>query len=82
MNNQIQLCTYADRLGGNLNALSRLLDGPFEGLFGGVHILPFFNPIDGTDAGSTRSIIRKSMPGSETGMTFACLVHTMKSWPT
>jgi sucrose phosphorylase len=51
MKNQIQLCTYADRLGGNLDALSGLLEGPFEGLFGGVHILPFFNPIDGADAG-------------------------------
>jgi len=51
MKNQIHLCTYADRLGGNLKALSRLLDGPFGGLFGGVHILPFFTPIDGTDAG-------------------------------
>lgn len=51
MKNQIQLITYADRLGGDLNAISRLLEGSFAGLFGGVHILPFFNPIDGTDAG-------------------------------
>jgi sucrose phosphorylase len=51
MKNQIQLITYADRLGGNLDVLSRLLDGPFAGLFGGVHILPFFTPIDGSDAG-------------------------------
>lgn len=51
MKNQIQLITYADRLGGNLDTLSKLLDGPFSGLFGGVHLLPFFNPIDGADAG-------------------------------
>ncbi len=51
MKNRIQLSTYADRLGGDLNTLSRLLEGPFKGLFGGVHILPFFNPIDGADAG-------------------------------
>ena len=51
MKNQIQLITYADRLGGDLGAISRLLDGPFAGLFGGVHILPFFTPIDGSDAG-------------------------------
>lgn len=51
MKNQIQLITYADRLGGDLDAISCLLDGPFAGLFGGVHILPFFTPIDGSDAG-------------------------------
>jgi len=51
MKNQIQLITYADRLGGDLAAINRLLDGSFAGLFGGVHILPFFHPIDGSDAG-------------------------------
>ncbi|MCP6542221.1 alpha-amylase family glycosyl hydrolase, partial [Klebsiella pneumoniae] len=25
--------------------------GPLHGLFGGVHLLPFFHPIDGSDAG-------------------------------
>ncbi|MFN2227367.1 MAG: sucrose phosphorylase [Anaerolineae bacterium] len=40
--NQTQLITYPDSLGGNLDALCRLLAGPLEGLFGGVHILPFF----------------------------------------
>ena len=29
----------------------RLLDGPFRDLFGGIHLLPFFWPIDGADAG-------------------------------
>jgi sucrose phosphorylase len=44
--------TYVDRLsGGGLNALKRLLDGPLAGVFGGAHLLPFFCPIDGTDAG-------------------------------
>jgi sucrose phosphorylase len=28
-----------------------LLKGPLAQLFGGVHLLPFFHPIDGTDAG-------------------------------
>jgi sucrose phosphorylase len=27
------------------------LDGPFAGLFGGIHLLPFYYPIDGSDAG-------------------------------
>ncbi len=52
MRNQVQLITYVDRLGGgNLAALQRLLNGPLQGLFGGVHLLPFFDPIDGADAG-------------------------------
>jgi sucrose phosphorylase len=52
MKNQVQLVTYADRLGGDgLQALHRLLKGPLAGLFGGVHILPFYYPIHGADAG-------------------------------
>jgi len=49
--NAVQLICYADRLGGTLPGLRELLAGPFAGLFGGVHVLPFFHPIDGTDAG-------------------------------
>jgi sucrose phosphorylase len=52
MKNTVQLITYADRLGvGDIKALHRLLKGPFNGLFGGVHILPFYFPIQGVDAG-------------------------------
>jgi sucrose phosphorylase len=52
MKNEVQLITYADRLsGGTFRDLQRLLDGPFAGVFGGVHVLPFFHPIDGADAG-------------------------------
>ena len=53
MKNQVQLITYVDRLGGgDLRALHSLLrDGSLKGLFGGVHLLPFFHPIDGADAG-------------------------------
>ena len=47
----MQLITYADRLGGDLRGLHALLREPFDGLFSGVHILPFFDPIDGADAG-------------------------------
>jgi sucrose phosphorylase len=46
-----QLITYADRLAGDLAGLQALLDGPFKGAFTGVHVLPFFVPIDGSDAG-------------------------------
>jgi sucrose phosphorylase len=52
MKNQVQLITYVDRLtGGSLRDLGRLLSGPLSGAFGGVHLLPFFYPIDGADAG-------------------------------
>jgi sucrose phosphorylase len=37
-----QLLTYPDSLGGDLAALGRLLDGPLDGAFRGVHILPPF----------------------------------------
>ena len=37
-----QLLTYPDSLGGDLRALGGLLDGPLDGLFHGVHILPPF----------------------------------------
>jgi sucrose phosphorylase len=51
MRNQVQLIAYADRLGGTLRGLDELLHGPLGGLFGGVHLLPFFDPYDGADAG-------------------------------
>ena len=52
MKNQVQLITYIDRLGGgNLQQLTQLLEGPLKGVFGGVHLLPFFDAIDGADAG-------------------------------
>src|SRR5688572_31772553 len=52
MRNQVQLIAYVDRLsGGGFLELQALLDGTFAGLFGGAHLLPFFHPIDGADAG-------------------------------
>lgn len=52
MKHNVQLITYVDRLGGgDLRALHQLLKGPLAGLFHGVHLLPFFHPIDGADAG-------------------------------
>ncbi len=45
------LITYADRLAGNIDGVGALLQGPLAGAFGGVHLLPFFVPIDGADAG-------------------------------
>ncbi|MCA0294483.1 MAG: sucrose phosphorylase [Actinobacteria bacterium] len=46
----VQLLCYADRFGGDLTQLRRLLTGPLKA-FRGVHILPFFVPFDGQDAG-------------------------------
>ena len=52
MRNQVQLITYADRLAGDIPGLTRVMRSPeFAGAFGGVHILPFFTPFDGADAG-------------------------------
>jgi sucrose phosphorylase len=52
MKNEAHLIAYTDRLpGGTFRDLQRLLDGPLSGAFAGVHLLPFFHPIDGADAG-------------------------------
>jgi sucrose phosphorylase len=51
MADQVELIVYADRLGGDLPGLRDVLHGPLAGLFGGVHLLPFFTPYDGADAG-------------------------------
>jgi sucrose phosphorylase len=52
VNNLVQLITYVDRLSsGGIGGLHALLEGPLADLFGGVHLLPFFHPIDGADAG-------------------------------
>ncbi|MCC7205844.1 MAG: sucrose phosphorylase [Anaerolineae bacterium] len=52
MKNQVHLISYPNRLGGStLKDLSRMLAGPLDGLFAGVHILPFFLPVNGADAG-------------------------------
>lgn len=47
----MQLITYVDRLAGDLKGLKVLLENELSGLFSGVHMLPFFNPIDGADTG-------------------------------
>ena len=51
MRNQVQLITYPDRISNDLAGLREVLDHELDGLFGGVHILPFFTPHDGADAG-------------------------------
>lgn len=52
MKNQVQLITYVDRIGCNsISELEYMLQSKLNGLFGGVHLLPFYYPIDGKDAG-------------------------------
>ena len=52
MKNNVQLITYVDRLSGsNLKELNNTLCGQLSNLFSGVHLLPFYYPIDGSDAG-------------------------------
>ena len=51
MRAMVQLIAYADRFGGDLAGLRALLTGPLRGLFGGVHVLPFYRAFDGADAG-------------------------------
>ncbi|MDD9205395.1 alpha-amylase family glycosyl hydrolase, partial [Georgenia sp. 10Sc9-8] len=47
----VHLLAYADRFGGSLAGLRELLgENPLR-VFRGVHILPFFVPFDGADAG-------------------------------
>ncbi|GMA24198.1 sucrose phosphorylase [Luteimicrobium album] len=46
-----QLIVYADRLGGTVARLDEVLRGPLAEAFAGVHLLPFFTPYDGADAG-------------------------------
>ncbi len=47
----MQLITYIDRLAKDLPTLHSLLENQLSGLLQGVHLLPFFDPIDGADAG-------------------------------
>ncbi len=51
LRNQPQLITYVDRLAGDLAGLDDILCHDLRGALGGVHLLPFFDPIDGADAG-------------------------------
>jgi sucrose phosphorylase len=40
--NKVMLVTYANTMGKDLTALNEVLDRHFKGVFGGIHILPFF----------------------------------------
>ena len=42
---------YADRFGGTLKGVGEILRTRLDGVFNGVHILPFYTPFDGVDTG-------------------------------
>lgn len=44
------ILVYAERVGGNLVEIEKLLAGALKD-FDGIHVLPFFHPYDGDDAG-------------------------------
>jgi len=46
-----QLITYIDRLAGTVTGVREMLDTSLSGMFGGIHLLPYFTPFDGVDAG-------------------------------
>ncbi len=50
--NTVQLIAYADRLAGDLpHQVALMRQEPWASAFGGVHVLPFYTPYDGADAG-------------------------------
>ncbi len=52
MRNGVQLIAYADRFGGHgIAGVHAIVDRQFAGVFTGVHVLPFYTPYDGADAG-------------------------------
>ena len=51
MKNGVQLITYADRFGGTIADQQKMVQEVFGDAVTGVHILPFFTPFDGEDAG-------------------------------
>jgi sucrose phosphorylase len=52
MNNKVQLIAYVDRFGGgDIKLLQSLVKNELKGVFDAVHLLPYFYPIDGKDAG-------------------------------
>ena len=64
MKNKVQLITYADRLGdGTIASMTDILRTRFNGVYDGVHILPFFTPFDGADArASARGMTSPNSP--------------------
>ena len=83
MKNKVQLITYADRLGdGTLSSMTDILRTRFNGVYDGVHILPFFTPFDARTPASTRSTTPRSTRASARGMTSPNSPQPTTSWST
>jgi sucrose phosphorylase len=82
LRNQPQLITYADRLAGDLVGLGELFRGPLAGAFDGVHLLPFFVPIDGADAGFDPVDHTLVDPRVGSWESIAASPRATASWPT
>ena len=83
MQNKVQLITYADRFGGNtISSLTETLRRHFPGVYEGVHILPFFTPFDGADAGFDPVDHTKVDPRLDLGTTLQNCQRATKSWLT
>ena len=63
MKNKVQLITYADRLGdGTIKSMTDILRTRFDGVYDGVHILPFLTGIfDDTRADNGKRIREKGV---------------------
>ena len=82
MKNKVQLITYANRLGdGTLKSMTDILRTRFNGVYDGVHILPFFTPFDGADA-SIPSTTPRSTRAWAAGMTLPSSPKPTTSWST
>ena len=83
MKNKVQLITYADRLGdGTIKSMTDILRTRFDGVYDGVHILPFFTPFDGADAGFDPIDHTKVDPRSAAGTTSPNSPRPTTSWST
>ena len=78
-----QLLTYPDSLGGDLRTLGDLLEGPLDGVFHGVHILPPF-PSSGDRgfAPLTHDVIDPSNPPIMPSLAVAVRSPSLKSGST
>ena len=83
MKNKVQLITYADRLGdGTIKSMTDILRTRFDGVYDGVHILPFFTPFDAPTQASIRSTTPRSTNVSAAGTTSPNSPRPTTSWST
>ena len=83
MKNKVQLITYADRLGdGTIKSMTDILRTRFDGVYDGVHILPFSPRSTAPTQASTRSTTPRSTNVSAAGTTSPNSPRPTTSWST